>query len=405
MGATYNGQEITPNLNKLAKEGLFFSNYYPQVSVGTSSDTEFTFNTSLLPASTGTVFVNYWKRTYEAMPNLLKQKGYYTASMHANNASFWNRNVMHETLGYNKFYAKDSFDYTDSSTIMGMGLSDKEFFRQATNKIKNISEKNNNYFVTLITLTNHTPWDDEDKYGNYSVDYKYTETDQNGNTVQKSLPYLEGSELGRYFKSVHYADSAIGDFINELDQNGLLDNTVVVIYGDHDAKISKKQYKNFYNYDFETSKGAGENKYYDSSNENYVDVDYYNYELNRKVPFIIWTKDQDLQSIFTGKVTYTMGMYNVAATILNMYGIYNKYNIGEDIFTVKDDNLVVYPNGNILTNKVYYNNSTGEYKVLKEDNFTEDYIKNLSEIGEKRLEISNDIIVYNLLDNKKMNGE
>jgi len=52
-----------------------------------------------------------------------------------------------------------------------------------------------------------------------------------------------------------------------------------------------------------------------------------------------------------------------------------------------------------------YNNSTGEYKVLKEDNFTEDYIKNLSEIGEKRLEISNDIIVYNLLDNKKMNGE
>ena len=46
-----------------------------------------------------------------------------------------------------------------------------------------------------------------------------------------------------------------------------------------------------------------------------------------------------------------------------------------------------------------------KYKVLKEDNFTEDYIKNLSEIGEKRLEISNDIIVYNLLDNKKMNGE
>ena len=100
-----------------------------------------------------------------------------------------------------------------------------------------------------------------------------------------------------------------------------------------------------------------------------------------------------------------MGMYNVAATILNMYGLYNKYNIGEDIFTVKDNNLVVYPNGNILTNKVYYNNSTGEYKVLKEDNFTEDYIKNLSEIGEKRLEISNDIIVYNLLNNKKMNGE
>lgn len=88
MTLSFNNQELTPNLNKLSKEGLFFSNYYPQVSVGTSSDTEFTFNTSLLPAATGTVFVNYWKRTYEAIPNILKQKGYYAASMHANNASF-----------------------------------------------------------------------------------------------------------------------------------------------------------------------------------------------------------------------------------------------------------------------------------------------------------------------------
>ena len=250
MTLSFNNLELTPNLNKLASEGLFFSNYYPQVSVGTSSDTEFTFNTSLLPASTGTVFVNYWKRTYEAIPNILKEKGYYSASMHANNASFWNRNVMHETLGYDKFYAKDSFDYSNEEDIMGMGLSDKAFFKQAISKIKKIDEKNQNYYLTLITLSNHTPWDDEDKYGDYTVDYKYTETDENGNVVEKTLPYMEGTTLGRYFKSVHYADEAIGEFVNELDSEGLLDNTVLVIYGDHDAKIAKKEYKYFYNYDF-----------------------------------------------------------------------------------------------------------------------------------------------------------
>ena len=38
-----NGEELTPNLNKLAKEGLYFSNFYAQESVGTSSDSEFTF--------------------------------------------------------------------------------------------------------------------------------------------------------------------------------------------------------------------------------------------------------------------------------------------------------------------------------------------------------------------------
>lgn len=395
MTLSFNNQELTPNLNKLANEGLFFSNYYPQVSVGTSSDTEFTFNTSLLPASTGTVFVNYWKRTYEAMPNIFKNKGYYTASMHANNASFWNRNVMHQTLGYDKFYAKDSFDYSNSDDIMGMGLSDKVFFKQATNKIKKISEKNNNYFVTLITLSNHTPWEDEDKYGDYTVDYKYTETDSNGNTVEKSLPYLEGSELGRYYKSVHYADSAIGELINELDSEGLLENTVIAIYGDHDAKISKKQYKHFYNYDFEASKASGENEYYDSSNENYVDVDYYNYELNRKVPFIIWTKNSSGNKLLNKKIDKVMGMYDAMPTLANMFNFNYKYALGHDIFNT-DNNIVVFPNGNWVTDKMYYNAQKEEYLLLKDSVVNDDEIEKNKEYANKLLEVSDSIIVYDL---------
>ena len=68
-----NGIEITPNLNKLSREGLYFSNFYPQVSVGTSSDTEFTLNTSLMPALSGTVFVNYYDRNYKSLEKMLKE--------------------------------------------------------------------------------------------------------------------------------------------------------------------------------------------------------------------------------------------------------------------------------------------------------------------------------------------
>ena len=389
MSLSFNNQELTPNLNRLANEGLFFSNYYPQVSVGTSSDTEFTFNTSLLPASTGTVFVNYWNRTYEAMPNLLRNKGYYTASMHANNASFWNRNVMHETLGYDKFYAKDSFDYSNEEDVIGMGLSDKAFFKQTISKIKNISEKHDNYFLTLITLSNHTPWDDEDKYGDYSVDYKYNETDENGNVVEKSLPYMEGTDLGRYFKSVHYADSAIGDFVNELDSEGLLENTVLVIYGDHDAKIAKKEYKYFYNYDFETG------EQYDNDDERYVDVDYYNYELNRKVPFIIWTKESKGNKYLNQKIDKVMGMYDAMPTLANMLNFDYKYALGHDIFNI-EDNIVVFPNGNWVTDKIYYNAQKEEYLLVKDSIVTEDEIKKNKEYADKLLDVSNSIIVYDL---------
>lgn len=55
MDLEFEDGPITPFLNKLAGEGLFFENFYPQHSVGTSSDTEFTFNTSLLPINNGTV--------------------------------------------------------------------------------------------------------------------------------------------------------------------------------------------------------------------------------------------------------------------------------------------------------------------------------------------------------------
>ena len=104
LNKTFNGQEVTRNMNKLIKEGLFFSNFYSQVSVGTSSDTELTFNTSLMPTQNGTAFVSYFDRTYNGTPKFMKEKGYYTFSMHANNADFWNRRAMHESLGYDKFY-------------------------------------------------------------------------------------------------------------------------------------------------------------------------------------------------------------------------------------------------------------------------------------------------------------
>ena len=394
MTLSFNNLELTPNLNRLASEGLFFSNYYPQVSVGTSSDTEFTFNTSLLPASIGTVFVNYWDRTYEAMPNILSKKGYYTASMHANNGSFWNREVMHKTLGYNKLYAKSSFDYSDESKILGMGLSDKEFFRQSVDKIKKISEENKNYYITLITLTNHTPWDEGDKYGDYTVDYKKEVTEEDGSVKEVTLPFMEGRELGNYFKAVHYADSALGEFINELDSAGLLENTAIVIYGDHDAKIAKSEYRYFYNYDFETG------KQYDKDDERYANVDYYNYELNRKVPFIIWTKNSKGDKLLNKKVDKVMGMYDAMPTLANMLNFSYKYALGHDIFS-KDDNIVVFPNGNWITDKMYYNAQKDEHYLFKDSVVTKEEIDNNKAYANKLLEVSDSIIVYDLESGEK----
>ena len=388
INKTFNGNEVTPNLNRLVKEGLYFSNFFSQVSVGTSSDTELTYNTSLMPTQNGTAFVSYFDRTYNSTPKYMNKLGYYTFSMHANNADFWNRRTMHSSLGYQKFYSKETYDTKNKETI-GLGLSDKEFFSQSVEKIKKIKEKHDKYYGLLISLTNHTPFSDTDKYGEFSVTMKTTVTNSDGSTSEVEAPYLEGTKLGNYFKSVHYADQALGEFFEKMDEEGLLDNTVVIIYGDHDARLPKSDYILMNNYDPST------NSVKSKDDPTYKEYDSFDYEIDRRVPLIIWSKDHKVQ----GEVSYTMGMYDVQPTIGNMLGFYNKYALGHDIFETKDNNIVVFPNGNWVTDKMYYNNQKGEYKLLKENVVVdENYIKNNNEYTEKLLDVSNKAIVFDLFN-------
>ena len=387
INRTFNGEEVTPNLNRLINEGMYFNNFYSEVSVGTSSDTELTYNTSLMPTQNGTAFVSYFDRTYISTPSLLKEKGYYTFSMHANNADFWNRRAMHESLGYDKFYSKETYD-VDKENVIGLGLSDKSFFAQSVEKLKKISEEHDKYYGYIITLTNHTPFSDTDKYGEFSVTMKTTITNEDGTTEEIEAPYLEGTKLGNYFKSVHYADEALGEFFNEMEEAGLLDNTVVIIFGDHDARLPRNEFNLMYNYDPITDDIK------DKEDPTYIDYDSFDYELDRKVPLIIWTKD----GAVSGKVNYTMGMYDVMPTIGNMLGFYNKYALGHDIFETKENNIVVFPNGNWVTNLMYYNSQKGEYKLLKDEIIDENYIKDNNEYTEKLLDISNKAIVFDLFN-------
>lgn len=389
MDLTFNNKEVTPNLNKLANEGIFFSNFYSQVGVGTSSDAEFTFNTSLMPSTKGTVFVNYFDRDYISIPKLLKEQGYYTYSMHANTGEFWNRNTMHKSLGYDKFYNKDS--YTIDETI-GLGLSDKSFFRQSVDIMKQVKEEENKPFYSLlIMLSNHTPFSDLALMEDYKTTIDVTIDNQ---TVTRD--YLNNTTMGNYLRSVHYADSAIGEFIDNLDKEGLLENTVLVIYGDHDARLDFEDFNLLYNYDPITDTIKTEN------DEGYIPYTKYNYELDRKVPFIIWTKDQN----YNLNVNTPMGMIDVLPTLGNMIGIHSDYQLGKDIMNLKgDDNTVTFIDGSFLTSKVYYNSPKGEIYSINNEPITEEYIKERAKKSSDLIEVSNDIITYDFIKEIKKQKE
>ena len=400
MNVEFNGEELTPNLNKLASEGMFFSNFYPQVSTGTSSDTEFTLTSSLMPAASGTIFVSYYDRYYNSIPKLLTNEGYYTFSMHGNYSSMWNRNKAHPSLGYQGMYFEDSFTYTDDDVI-NLGINDKLFFKEAIPMLENIESTYTNYMGTIITLSNHSPFTSLDKYGDYDMSTTYTEVnEETGEEETKTTNYLEGTAVGNYMHSVHYADAALGEFIDYINESDYFDNTVFIFYGDHDPKLTRKELNYLYNYDYKTG------DVYTEEDEEYTSYDSFDHELNKKTPLIIWTKNKKLKNVFKGEVDYYMGMIDVEPTILNMMGLSNEYALGHDIFNIRDNNMIVFPSGNYLTNMLYYNNSTGEYKIINENTvIDDDYVSNHKAQAEQILDVSNAIVVYDLLKPEETTNE
>jgi len=394
MDLKFNGNFIVPTVNKLAQEGMFFSHFYPQISTGTSSDTEFTILTSLMPAASGTIFTSYYNRDYITIPKLLKEEGYYTFSMHGNYASMWNRSNVHPKLGYDDMYFEESFVY-DSEDVINLGINDKLFFEQAIPILENIEASHENYMGTILTLSNHSPFKYLDKYGEFDTSSTFTECDEEKHCETQTTNYLYKTPVGNYIMSAHYADLALQDFIDYVNNSEYFDNTVFVLYGDHDAKLSRAEKNYLYNYDYKTGELKAED------DPTYINYDYYDHELNKNTPLIIWTKNKKLKSILNGTVDYVMGMYDVMPTIGNMLGIKNDFALGHDLFNIKNDNVVVFPSGNFTTNLIYYNNSTGQSKILKEGaEISSDYISNLIIKSEKTLEVSNAIITYDLIKNE-----
>jgi len=205
------GQEITPTLNRLKNEGIYFSNYYTQVGPGNTADAEFVTLNSLYPLANTVAFIDFARNTYQALPSLLKEKGYSTSVFHGDVPNFWNRSNIYPGLGYQKSFNKA--DYIVHQWKFDT-LADEDFFPQSVEKIKMLPKP---FMATLITLTSHSPFHipEESKELVFPTDSDLIDAQKN------------------YLESIHYTDKAIGKFIEDLKENELYDDSLIVIYGDH----------------------------------------------------------------------------------------------------------------------------------------------------------------------------
>lgn len=307
IGRQINGQEITPNLNKLVKDSLYFNRFFHQTGQGRTSDADFGVQASLHPLPTGSVFIRYPDHQFDALPNILKSQGYTTGAYHAYEAGFWNRYVMYDKLGYDFFMSKK--DYTNDEPL-GWSLGDNSFFRQSINRME---QEGSPFYSFMITLTSHHP-------------YKLPPEVQMLNVGEH-----QDTIFGDYLQAIHYVDYAMGELMKMMKANGMWDNTIIAFYGDHDNSITDREpLEQFIGHklsDFEFM------------------------EIQGQVPLIIHLPDEAEK----GQIDTVSGQLDLAPTLLHWLGIdpASYYFMGNEL-QAKGEHVVVQRNGSVTNGDVYY---------------------------------------------------
>jgi len=315
-----NGKEITPYLNSIINKSLYFPNTYEQVNEGTSADCDFMVNTSLLPVRRGCTFFRYPNDDYNSMPKILEKNGYDTMVIHPDKGSFWNYEIaLSGGIGFKRF--EDYYSLNVDETI-GMGISDKNYFEQVAPKLKELKKP---FYGMTITLTNHGPFNLPEEYRELNLE---SELNQN--------------RLGGYFESVHYTDKQIGMFIDLLDKEDILKNSIIVIMGDH----------------------AGIHKYYNDDIDNLSNKEeWYLDDGNHKVPLIIYDPNQSFKSqTFDNLIN---GQIDVMPTLLYLLGIpsdeYSNSCLGRNLLNT-NKSFAILTNGELKSDGNLTDNEIDIYK-------------------------------------------
>lgn len=208
-----NGQEITPVLNGLAKEGFYFPHVFQQIGPGNTSDAEFMSNTSIYPTAAEAMSTGYGDRLLPSLPRLLQNRGYAANTFHINKVTFWDRHKMYPALNFDKYYDKP---YYTNDHFNDFGASDEEMYRVGVEKLAELKAQGKPFYAQFVTTSSHNPFvvPKDRRHFDLPAD-------------------LEGTMLGNYIEAANYTDYAIGKLIDQLKQTGMWDNTMLVFYGDH----------------------------------------------------------------------------------------------------------------------------------------------------------------------------
>ncbi len=206
----YRQESISPNLDRLAKDGLFFTNIYASgdrtvrglEAVLTSFQPIPGISTARRPGSQGMY----------SLPTVLDGLGYETAMLYAGRGSFDNMGNFWRGIGFDHVWDQTDIEKPGFTTIWG--VADEYLFGDALKKLDRMTQSGKPVMMSMLTVSNHRPYD-------YPTD-----------RIDKD------PEQRRIENTATYADWAFGDFIERARSHPWFDDTVFVFVGDHGWKVN-----------------------------------------------------------------------------------------------------------------------------------------------------------------------
>ncbi len=203
------GLDLTPNLDELASEGIWFENMY---ATGTRSvrGLEAIVAGFTPTPSRSVVKLGKSQRGFFTLAQLLGEYGYESSFIYGGEAQFDNMRRFFMNNGFDKVI--DEKDYEDPVFVGSWGVSDEDLFDKAHAEFSSAHDKP--FFTLVFSSSNHSPFQFPD--GRIEL------FDEEKNTVNNA---------------VKYADYALGRFFDAAKESDYWDNTIFLVVSDHNSRV------------------------------------------------------------------------------------------------------------------------------------------------------------------------
>lgn len=340
-------KEDYPNFYKMYSEGWHWENNYSPRNSCSTGNNEMSGMISLYSIYNTCTANNFKNNTYyESIFGLFNRSNYNTFSAHDYVAHYYDRNTIHTNMGSMKYYDVEDLGISYSSQYKNWA-SDEDFMTKILDVIKN--NDSDNFMAWLTTVSSHQPY-----YYSSTEGDKYLD-------LYKDLDLR--IDLKRYKSKLKILDNALGILLDGLESQGILDDTVIVMYGDH------------YPYGLSTST-INTVLDYDTS----VDFE------SERVPFVIYNSKLESKT-FKEYTSYI----NLLPTIANLFGIdYDpRLYVGSDILSDDYKSLVVFADGSWKNEVAYYNASKGTLKYFGDKEYTLEEVQEINQRVDTKMKMSN----------------